>query len=553
VDRLNNSQTTATRVAVRNFTLGPMANQDDETKESIPSWITHLYVTDKTTVLNTAEKPIGTAPWSSFKGIIALGDVDVTGFLAGSKIFTDAIGVTLATTSTLTSSKGGISITIPSYNVISNGSGNAPSIRVDEGKDFTILLDATPPLPTLALYQLKGPGTLTVGNAPGDISIIGGNGNIKFLTAIIISTKLQIGSTGKTSFDDSLTVTGAGASNQLFIMGDAAFKEDVTRTSGQLTFGGDVYLSNGKSLVLTDDKDLILSKGSTIYVGETPVLTTAVGAALTPIADTTLTGGPKPTSATPNAAAIAASKTLTLSSGGLTITDGSLEVVGGEDDADKGIFAIGTGTVDGDASVATKKTSTTNGTLSIAKGGTLSLAYYGGDTKITIGNTVIAPPNGTKAATLSASGGAVTLGDNLITGSGATLIAANSPSFTVDDANGGANLNITGVNLNLAAGSLVIKGNNTVEQTVSLVDQAKITLNNLETSAANTRTKIKGGASADTGTAVISENAEKIGATDGKNAKIVSLGHTTGGDVVITGAKTSGADITLNKSSAFID
>jgi hypothetical protein len=329
------------------------------------------------------------------------------------------------------------------------------------------------------------------------------------------------------------------------------FKNAVTRASGKLIFGGDVYLANSVStppavtysLTFSNVDDLILNKGSTIYLGETPILTSAVGAILKPAVSTALITGIKPTSTTPNAAAIAASKTLTLT-GVLDIIDGSLEVVGGEDDADKGIFALGNGTTTG--SVKTEKSSKTNGTLSIAKGATVSLTYGTAASKITIGHTEIASPSGTKPATLTASGGAVTLGDNAIVGSGATLIAANNPVFTLDDnTNGGANLNITGVNLDLAAGNLVINGN-TVAQTVSLVDQAKITLNKPETSAANARTKIGGGGT-------ISENAERIGMSDGKNAKIVSLGHTTGGDVVITGIGAGGSNVTLNRSTAFVD
>jgi hypothetical protein len=456
VNRLQDIIETATAAAVRNFTFGPLEDYDYSTGTGISvkvnaTGLTGLYV------LGTLTVPAdGVAPTLS-DGITALGTVDVTG--NNSVVFGGKVA--MADPATLTSSQvGGAVITLPDTPSI-------PNVRIELGNDITV--NSTTTTTFAVAGKLNGLGTLKVTSALTTlITIGGGNGNVVFTNAAIASTGLSIGSTGTTTFEGTFTNTSGAA----YIAGDVVFKGNVTRTAGDVYFGGDVTLYNGKTLTLTTTGTVNLAAGKQIIVGGgaisgadgtvpfTPVLEAVTTTALTPVTGAVLTAGAAYGS-TATEVELAAAKSIDLGTASLAITTGDLRVAAGS--------TLG---------ITAKTLSTTGlaGRLSLADGATVTLSNSA-DSKIdfgTVASEATVAGNATNPVSLTASGAAVTLGNDTISGAGATLALGVGTGGSVDaviTTGAGKNLTLDGAVLDLsgsgkvtvvAAGSLTLVNQGTI-------------------------------------------------------------------------------------------
>jgi hypothetical protein len=405
------------------------------------------------------------------------------------------------------------------------------------------------------------------GSTPA-IGITGGNGNIEFTRGITAAASIEIGgavsstfdgavtvtsdaftisSTGKTTFKSTLGLTqGSGGTHNHTIAGDVEFQDEVTRTSGNLILGGNVYLKEGKGITLTGVQTLTLTEGAVVHRGTDPVLEAVADTTLTPITLAKLAAEPIPGTLPNTPEEIAALKKITLSAAGLAVTSGNLQV------ADGGRFEVNA-----------VKLSTTGsaGTLSLADGGTIALTVAGsvigfGATD-TVTATVVNDITITGAAsvtTLKASGGVVTLGNSAIRGSAAdaALILGGSASADIKIAlaAGARTLNLDRVTLDLKdSGSLTLPEVSGAANIVSLTNKAKLLLNVGTTGAENENGFING-----TKTGIISGGDRiAIGATDQNGALVHSIAHDAGAPVLITGRNAAAGTnhVVITKAATF--
>jgi hypothetical protein len=171
-----------------------------------------------------------------------------------------------------------------------------------------------------------------------------------------------------------------------------------------------------------------------------------------------------------------ANKMLTLGSGGIEITYGTLEV------APEATFTIR------DVTVTTKigsNSDTLIGFLSVADGGKINLldAAAGGTSSIDIGDTEIGYPGGgnNTVAALVASGGAVSLGNNTIAGAKGAVLAVTSNDATIgvgEAVTGTKSLTVKGITLDLAGRGVLAIVSAPAFNRLILTDGAKLNLYN---------------------------------------------------------------------------
>jgi hypothetical protein len=477
VDSLNAIQSTAVKVGVKQFKLGPIQDFDYSTGEGVDPLAkgTHLatiFVLDELIIPSEGRVP-------SLE-ITALGTVDVTGVLPATVVVGGGT-LPLGTCSTLTSSRGSMNIPVPgTATIISN-------IDVQEGRHFAITQTAAGSL-TIA-GKLTGKGTLEVRGPVTNITVNGGDGSLWFSGAAA-PTKCEIASTGTVTFDHDVTALAGAPSS---IAGDAVFKGNV-KTTNDLALLGNVTLASDKKidlsfvdvsgsvtanyLMLGPNKTVSLAIPTGVSTTYAPILVTGPsGTALIGLLSTgaVLTAAPAP--AKNDAAQIAAAKKLTLGTRGLIIRDGTLQVVPGA--------AL---ELDG-VTLKTNSANKASGFLALADSGKL---IFTGSGALDLGKTTI-----NTASTLTAVGGLITLGSNTIEGNepGTKLeapakggTAGTAPKFTVST---DTYLTLKQVDLNLAAfGGLEIAAVTSNHGGVILKDRAKIILNNGEGGQPATGTKI---------------------------------------------------------------
>jgi hypothetical protein len=523
-NRLQDISETATHAAVRNFTFGTTQDFDYSTVPTGVSAKVNATTLSNLYVLGTLTVPAGgVAPGIT---VNVLGTVDVTG---NNDVVLAGATVVMTDPATLTSSVvGGAVIKLP------DSDPSIPNALIESGKDITVNSGTTT---TFKLPgKLDGPGTLKVTPALTTIITIGGgNGNAVFTNAAFASTGLYLGNTGTTTFEGTFTNTSGNA----VIAGNVVFKGDVARTAGTVWFGGDVTLYNGKTITLTTDGTVTLAAGKKIIVGggavsggsgETvplaPVLEAAADTLLTPATGAILTAGAVYGSSA-SEAEIAAAKSVSLGTAALAITSGTLRVAAGATLDVNGVTLSTTGIA---------------GRLSLADGATVQLT--GADSKIdfgTVASEATVAGNTTNVTFLTASGAAVTLGDDTISGAGATLapgIAASGSVDAVITTADGKNLTLDGVTLDLS-----VSGKVTVNATgsLTLVNQGTLYL-------------AEGGFENDWGFIKYTDYFAKLGggvrsalgATEQNDTAVVinlnSIAHRSGGGVTIQADGTNAID-----------
>jgi hypothetical protein len=266
----------------------------------------------------------------------------------------------------------------------------------------------------------------------------------------------NIAGSGKLVFG-GLATFGGNTNIDSNLVFNAGFTQAANTT---LALGGDVTLANGQSITIGfGTGSITLKEAKKLLVGDVPVLVGGAGGAKI-----------KPPNSTPALTLLAGIrvpddeddlnyKTLALTGGSITGIDGDLRIAG-------------TGLLFTETTIETGL-----GSLTLEDGAILLLPST--DSKVTLGtttgtDTVIAGTGGTGGdyptiayatpVQFAASGGAVSLGSNKISGSGATLVSpediTGGPQITLGDlASGSANkiLTIAGVNLDLQfGGSLAI-------------------------------------------------------------------------------------------------
>jgi hypothetical protein len=460
---------TATHAAVSRFTLGPIRDNDYSTGTGIPAKVsdrelTTLYVLDELIMPYDSTTPDIT--------LTALGAVDVTGALSTGVVVVGSPTLSLGTCSTLTSSKGGITIPVQ----LTNGITTIPNIKVEEGRDFTIVQSGG--VGNLVIDgKLTGRGTLVAQGAITNIAVNrGGDGSITF-SGNVTPRKVEITSSGTVTFNGTVGPLNVESS----IAGDVVFMDDVTAAAA-LTLNGNVTLvSNaaGASVLSVTDGPLTLGAGKTISTAITPrpagsvatlaPMLKAVGTVvLTPVGGAAvLTPADPPTKS--DEATVNAAKDIGLS-GALEITRGTLQV---EPGATLDINGV---------TLTTGITPARVGYLAVADGGTL--AFWGGT--LDIGDTTINMGGAAASAMLTAVGGTVTLGNDKIAGSvpGAKLeppakggTSGSAPAIALNGG-GTGRLILEQVDLNLATFGVLAIVN--MRDQVILAKQARITLNNTE-------------------------------------------------------------------------
>jgi hypothetical protein len=427
-ESLEGIRPTARAAAVREFTLGSKQNYDYSRDSSgvdarvAAEDLTTLYILDKLTIPSGAVIPSGDFT------ISALGAVDVTGNVAAS-VPVGGDRLRLGTCSTLTSSRGA-TIPVPAGDPLV-----IPNIQVEAERDITLK-----PAAQSGLWirgKLTGSGTLGLGTDISDIRVEGGDGNLGVSGGN--ARQYEIYSTGRVAFANDVIVDGESVINSDVLFGGTLTLQaslglygNVILTQGQgITFGGNpVTLGAGKTITLQiiPQKSTQIIPAPLLTVGDSNVvLTPGAGATLTPALS------PKDTPES-----IAAAKRVNLGGGALEITDGTLQVL---PDA---IFGIGTALTTKIDGVGREF-----GYLTVANGGSLALTVGG---SLVIGNTTIGAPFNFKA-----DGGALTLGNQRITGSAAgTKLApekGSTGSITVNTPTGV--LNLEEVEINVASNASI--------------------------------------------------------------------------------------------------
>jgi hypothetical protein len=539
---LSTMQATATHAAVREFKLGPIANMDYSTGVTVNPMdystnLTNIYVVDKLTIPADGQRP-------SFQGFTALGTVDV---VENNTSALTAAGLKLAATSTLISSTGNVEITLPAAI-------NLGTVKVEHGKNIIFKTGTTSPA-TITMERLTGTGTLIFDAVPTKVTINGGDSTIEFLRPITNASFTLKGevaaifdasvatSTFPAAADSSTgTVifksTAGFGTNPSAIRGDVVFNDNVTQNNAALSLLGNVSLKNGKKLTFYINKAITLGAGKNISVGEVPVLTVIDGnVEVTPKGMTTLTAGDTAPDVNPTDQQILNAKTLTLGGASLTITTGNLQVT------QAGIFEIGP---------VTLSTSGAISTLSVAPGGTIVLVNKSASISTgTAVNDVIITGVGiatTRATptTLKASGGTISMGDSMISGSAAgastSLVLGGADSAVITS----KNLVLNNVTLDLRdRGDLVI-AMNTIAHSVKLKNQAKLFL--IDHGVPNSSGYIKGGGDK---FVAISGGYRSLGATDADGTAVHSIAHQAGLDMVVLRGHSAIGSATLNKAAAY--
>jgi hypothetical protein len=288
---------------------------------------------------------------------------------------------------------------------------------------------------------------VTAGLVGNFISSLGNQGAINFWGRLTTVNPLgalpgtPIAGNGKVSFGALAEFTKAAT-----IGCDTEFKGGLTRTDEALFLGGNVTLDYGQVITLTDVDNFTLGAGKKILVGGTPVLSAGnTNVVITPATGAKLTAGAARTSGDDDS--YVGDRTLTLDTAEITAITGNLRVAGGAYLSIAVADGIDVGT----------------GSLTLEDGAFIELALHAtnGDLyTVTLGDTVIAGQDAA-ASYLTASGGAVTLASDSISGNGTLLIPeeSGSPTITVDPlSSAGVTLTIA-ANLNLQYnGALVLTG-----------------------------------------------------------------------------------------------
>jgi hypothetical protein len=593
---LETIQPTATAAAVRNFKLGTLSNYDYSTDSAgINARITAkglktLYVIDTLTIPTDGKAPgQGAESGADPLAITALKTVDVLDTPADSSA-AKLERITLGTSSTLTSTKGNVTLTFDAADK------SIPNVKVEQGREIKFAgLNGVFTIEG----RLTGPGTLEVGGTLTDAITIGtdllggGDGDVKFTGTVTGVTAVVIWSTGKTTFDTALTgLKDTTKDKPSYIAGDVVFSEDIKVQDGYLTLKGNVSLKNTPTAAVSGnerdislnasvaDKEavLILGAGKTISVGGekysgtggttipwTPIVTAAGtdnleltvkydGTAST----TAVFEVPKPITFTNSTSEDAlkrnASNKLTLKTGNIEITSGNLQVV---KDATFEIL---------EKTVKTKIPTTTDpkiGFISAVDGGRIALTSTNtadankanvdiGDAGVVI--TWVATSANSSSAYLAPSDGTVTLGSSTIEGdtTAATLaVLTNSATIKVDSS--GKALTIRKANINLNTRGLLSIG--ATGSKLILTDGAKLSLAAIPEGstavppaedAGFTKIGVNAGNGTISGNAVLNILSSNLS----KTPKAVSLAHDgVGASVNVTTGDTAA---TLNNGSVFI-
>jgi hypothetical protein len=209
---------------------------------------------------------------------------------------------------------------------------------------------------------------------------------------------------------------------------------------------------------------------------------------------------------------------------GLTITDGTLQVVPGA------TLEVSAGATT--MELATKPAVAGNvlpiGYLALADGATLSLATAAGGANI--GSVDIGDTDITIASTITASGGTVTLGNNMIQGSvsGAALkVVKGNATFRTN----AGRLTLEQVNLDLITSGVL--GTTVATDRLSLTKGAKLTLKTDEGGVETPRRNI-GAAGAGNNAEIEGDVVCLIAPSAGNSQAVLSVAHKGGSDVTIT-------------------
>ncbi|GHV76787.1 hypothetical protein AGMMS49942_16080 [Spirochaetia bacterium] len=278
------------------------------------------------------------------------------------------------------------------------------------------------------IHALNGNAQLILPASTETISITGGNGNVvsQISTGALVDNAL-FGNTGTTTFSTTLGTESGG--------------------SKDITVKGDLVL--GSSLTFTAASDtLTIANGKSIYAGTAKVLTAVGDTKLTSAATAVLTG-------------TVGTKTISVGTGGVTITSGELNVVGG---STLDIGTAGPVVVTGKLSLAGGSGAANNGKITLTGSGTLKA----GDMVISVGS-----------GTLTASGAKVTIDATGIKGasSAAVLTAGTGAVITIHNnaTNASATVTFDSVNV-IRAGNVVINSGSTSSNigTLRFINGAKL-------------------------------------------------------------------------------
>jgi hypothetical protein len=296
------------------------------------------------------------------------------------------------------------------------------------------------------------------------------DGEVNFYNTLATTAALGDGGALPTNFSQNIKGNGAVAFGGLANFTGAVnidckvvFTAGVTRTSGDLAFGGDVTLANEQAITLTTTDTLTLKPGKRLLVGDVPVLAAGLngaGAVITPVTGAVLTAGRAQT-ADDDDAEFVLDRTLILDTAAISGIAGDLRIAGG------GILA-------GDVAITLG-----SGTLTLEDGAVLALGGNAG--KVNLGaataSSITGAASGTTVGQLTASGGAVTLGADKISGSGSTLLIPEDAGNPVISVPATTALVLAGANLDLVnAGSLTLTAATSAIRLEAGTNPGKITL-----------------------------------------------------------------------------
>ena len=342
----------------------------------------------------------------------------------------------------------------------------------------------------------------------GDITV---DGELKTTGA---SSTVTVNGTG-TLTAGSLDLAGnlVAGSGGVTVKGASVLGGDVTRGDGAVTFGGNVTLTDGKTITLTGTAKLNLKGGASIKVGANTVLSASGDVEITPTTGAVLT-------------ATSATKTIAVSTAGIAFT-GALLVSGELKANGKDITAT-----------------QTTGILAIAPGGKITTAGAANAGAIVLGDST----NGvtlTGAGSWTAGGAAVYLTQTgtdaaAIGASGAATLTASGTTPAINVLGGSSAANVltlgAGVTINVAGtaakvGAVVLTGAGSNVGTLKLVDgTSKVITGN--TGGAAYTTGVKQTVAADVTT--INDTVIVIANTN----KIVSVAGGGAGNGTIAGGST---------------
>jgi hypothetical protein len=268
VEGVEEIMSTTEAAAVRNFKLGPKQNHDySKNPDGVDARITNenlrrLYVVGTLSVPSEGT-PLSGGPLDSLT-LIPLDTLDATGTIPVEVV---ASGIFPGTCSTLTSSRG---VTITWY----NNEIRIPNVRVEAGKEITLLQNPANPHPLIIRGKLTGPGTLTFGAT--DITINGGDGN--FIATGAQARKLSVYTTGTAIFTHDVAIPYDGLGS--VIHSNVTFKGNVNAIDSLALMGdvtlGQGSLGTGQQITIAQGRTLTLGAGKTITVQIEPKDTTNI-------------------------------------------------------------------------------------------------------------------------------------------------------------------------------------------------------------------------------------------------------------------------------------